>query len=55
MFLYFCCGQIRSDICPMHGKDFHPSHGGAMEDQGPGGRDAGIPPFKTPTLNKGTL
>ena len=26
-----------------------------MEDQGPGGRDVGIPPFKTPTLNKGTL
>ena len=26
-----------------------------MEDQGPGGRDMGIPPFKTPTLNKGTL
>ena len=39
----------------MHGKDFHPSHRGAMEDQGPGGRDVGVPPFKTPTLNKGTL
>ena len=26
-----------------------------MEDQGPGGRDAGIPPFKTPILKKGTL
>ena len=37
MFLYFCCRQIQSDICPMHGKDFHPSHRGAMEDQGPGG------------------
>ena len=55
MFLYFCCQQIRGNICPMHGKDFHQSHRGAMEDQGPGGRDVGIPPFKTPTLNKGTL
>ena len=36
MFLYFCCQQIRGDIFPMHGKDFHPSHRGAMEDQGPG-------------------
>ena len=26
-----------------------------MEDQGPGGRDVGIPPFKTPTLQKGKL
>ena len=26
-----------------------------MEDEGPGGRDVGIPPFKTPTLNKETL
>ena len=26
-----------------------------MEDEGPGGRDACIPPFKTPTLNKETL
>ena len=26
-----------------------------MEDQGPGGRNAGVPPFITPTLNKGTL
>ena len=55
MFLYFCCRQIRSDIYPPHGKDFDPSHRGAMEDQGPGGRDVGVPPFKTPTLNKGTL
>ena len=54
MFLYFCRRQIRGDICPTHGKDVHPSHRGAMEDQGPGGRDMGIPPFKTPTL-KGTL
>ena len=55
MFLYFCCRQIRSDICPTHWKDFHPSHRRAMEDQDPGGRDVGVPPFKTPTLNKGTL
>ena len=26
-----------------------------MEDQGPGGRDGGIPPFKMLTLNKETL
>ena len=26
-----------------------------MEDEGPGGRDAGIPPLKTPTLNKEML
>ena len=26
-----------------------------MEDEGPGGRDTGIPPFKTLTLNKETL
>ena len=26
-----------------------------MEDQSPGGRDAGVPPFKMPTLHKGTL
>ena len=26
-----------------------------MEDQSPGGRDVGVPPFKTLTLNKGTL
>ena len=26
-----------------------------MEDEGPGGRDAGVPHFKTPTLNKETL
>ena len=26
-----------------------------MEDQGPGGRDAGVPPIKTPTLQKGML
>ena len=26
-----------------------------MEDEGPGGRDAGVPPFKMPTLNKETL
>ena len=26
-----------------------------MKDQSPGGRDAGIPPFKMPTLNKGML
>ena len=55
MFLYFCRRQIRGDICPTHGKDIHPSHRGAMEDQGPAGRDVGIPPFKTPTLHKGTL
>ena len=54
MFLYFCCRQIRSYLCPTHGKDIHPSHRGAMEDRALGG-DAGVPPFKTPTLNKGTL
>ena len=48
MFLYFCCRQIRSDICPTHGKDFHPSHRGAMEDQGPGGQGRGHPSFQDP-------
>ena len=39
----------------MNRKNVHPGHRGVMEDQSPGGRDMGIPPFKTPTLNKGTL
>ena len=40
----------------MNRKNVHPSHRGVMEDQSPGGeRDMGIPPFKTPTLQKGTL
>ena len=55
MFLYFCCRQIQSDICPMHGKDFHPSHRGLWKTRALGGRDVGVPPFKTPTLNKGML
>ena len=30
----------------MHGKDVHPSHRGAMEDQGPGGEGRGHPSFQ---------
>ena len=39
----------------MNWQNVHPGHRGAMEDEGPGGRDVGIPLFKTPTLNKETL
>ena len=46
MFLYFCCQQIRGDICPTHGKDFHPTHRGAMEDQGLGREGHGCPSFQ---------
>ena len=46
MFLYFCRRQIQGDIYPMHGKDVHPSHRGAMEDQDPGGEGHGRPSFQ---------
>ena len=55
MSLYFYCQQILGSFHPANRKNVHPSHRGVMEDQSPGGRDAGILPFKMLTLNKGML
>ena len=55
MSLYFYCQQISGGFHPANRKNIHPGHRGVMEDQSPGGRDVGVPPFKMPTLNRGTL
>ena len=39
----------------MNRQNVLPSYRGAVEDEGPGGRDTCIPPFKIPTLNRETL
>ena len=39
----------------MNRQDILPGDRGAVEDEGPGGRDVCVPPFKMPTLNKETL
>ena len=37
------------------GRTFNHTTEGLWKTRALGGRDAGVPPFKTPTLNKGTL
>ena len=53
--MFFCCLQVRSSVCFANRQDILPGYGGAVEDEGPGGREAYVPPFKMPTLNKEML
>ena len=47
--------SVRSCVYLMYWEDLLPGHGGALEDQGPGGRDACIPPFKMLSMDVGSL
>ena len=54
--MFFCCLQVRSCVYLVYWEDLLPGHGGALEEQGPGrGRDVCIPPFKTPSMDVGSL
>ena len=53
--MFICCLQVQSGVYLAYWEDLLPGHRGALEEQGHGGRDACIPPFKTPSMDVGSL
>ena len=53
--MFVCCLQVQSCVYVAYWEDLLPGHGGALEEQGPGGRDACVPPFKTLSMDVSSL
>ena len=54
-YMFICCLQVRSCVYLVYWEDLLPGHRGSLEEQGPGGRDACIPPFKTLSMEVRSL
>ena len=53
--MFICCLQVQSCVYLAYWEDLLPGHRGALDKQGPGGRDTCIPPFKMPSMDVGSL